>query len=54
MSQIQASEDDSDLQDELFLLELTEQLENAQSFTDKERQKRMQQLDVILYVWSHW
>ena len=50
MSQLPVSEDDSDLQDELFLIELTEQLENSQSSADKERQKRMQQLDVILYV----
>lgn len=54
MSQLPVSEDDSDLQDELLLLELTEQLEKAQSSADKERQQRMQQLDVILYVWNNW
>lgn len=49
MSQYSISEDDSDLQDDLFLIELTEQFERMQSSSDIERSRRLQQLDIVLY-----
>lgn len=48
MSQSNLSNDDSDIRNDLLLLELTQQLNDCESASPQEDTKRMKQFDLIL------